>query len=186
MSTVKEEKYGISRLFILTMLLSLLGWAFETVYVYLAYGRWTNRGFLSLPLCPIYGCSIIFTYLLLGTPDNCRIQRVSEVKWGIFFYFYACFFIPTLMELWIGLFFDKVFHLRLWNYSYERYNFSGYICLKNSIIWTVLLFFFMKFLFSPLKRGIGKLSRVHSSLLSVGLAIVILFDFSLQIMKTVL
>ena len=180
-----KEKYGISRWFLLTILLSFFGWAFESVYVYFAYGKWTNRGFLSLPLCPIYGCSILFTYFLVGTPDACSIKQVSKNKCGIFFYLYVCFILPTAMELIIGFLFDKILKIRLWDYSYSKYNLNGYICLKNSIIWAILLFGFMKFLFHPLKRGIGKMQTLYSGIFAVGVALFITADFALQIMKAV-
>ena len=62
----------LSKYFLLTMLLSFIGWAFETVYVYFLFGRYTDRGFMTMPFCPIYGCSMMAAYFLLGTPSEGR------------------------------------------------------------------------------------------------------------------
>ena len=66
----KTEKYGLSRYFLLLMFLSFLGWALETVYMRIATGKWVDRGFMTMPFCPIYGCSVILVYFLIGTPTE--------------------------------------------------------------------------------------------------------------------
>lgn len=180
----KKEKYGLSRLFLLTMVLSFLGWAFETTVVYFSNGRITDRGFLTLPFCPIYGCSIVFVYLLIGTPDDCRIKRASSKRKN-FLYFCLCFFMPTAMEFLIGFLFDKTLHCRLWDYSYHKYNLFGYICLRNSIIWSVLLFVFMKWIFPKIKEGIGKIPKRFAVLLAVSLSLIVAFDFFFNIIRAI-
>lgn len=181
---VKIEKYGLSRLYLLTMLLSFLGWAFETAVVYFSCGRITDRGFLTLPFCPIYGCSIVFVYLLLGTPDECRIKGGSS-KQKKFLYACLCLFMPTAMEFLIGFLFDKTLHCRLWDYSYYKYNLFGYICLRNSIIWAVLLFVFMKWIFPKIKERIGKLPKGIAAILSVGLSLIVAFDFFFNLIRAI-
>ncbi|MFL0196607.1 putative ABC transporter permease [Clostridium sp. WILCCON 0269] len=44
----------------------------------------------------------------------------------------------TMIELLAGAFFNLYLHLNLWDYSKERFNFMGQICLKNLIYWYLL------------------------------------------------
>lgn len=44
----------------------------------------------------------------------------------------------TAVELLLGIFFNLYLHLNLWDYSYDRFNFLGQICLKNCIYWYLL------------------------------------------------
>ena len=65
---------GLVRLFLMFMLISCIGWCMETVYVLLRFGHLSDRGFLSMPFCPIYGTSILAIYLLLGPPGRRRMR----------------------------------------------------------------------------------------------------------------
>ena len=44
----------------------------------------------------------------------------------------------TLIELIGGLLFLKFGGIRLWDYSEEKFNYKGVVCLKFLIIWTIL------------------------------------------------
>ena len=44
----------------------------------------------------------------------------------------------TVIELLSGIFFNLYLHLNLWDYSDDRFNFLGQICLQNCIWWYVL------------------------------------------------
>ena len=48
--------FGMTLLFVL---ISFGGWCFEKVGRYFLYGSLGDRGFLSLPLCPIYGTCVL-------------------------------------------------------------------------------------------------------------------------------
>ena len=166
---IKREKYGLSRLFLLTMLLSFFGWAFETVYFLLYKGKYSDRGFLTLPFCPIYGCSLVGIYLLIGSPDD------KVVKMPL--YIAVCFLLPSLIELFIGVIFDKLWNRRLWTYFGYPYNLNGYICLRNSILWGIMAFLFMKYLFPPIKKAVRKLSERWSNFLAIMIGFSVFVDF---------
>ena len=170
---VKREKYGLSRLFLLTMLLSYFGWLFETGYFLLYKGKYSDRGFLTLPFCPIYGCSLVFLYLLLGTPNRGKGRSFS--RW--FLYLLLCFLLPSVIELFIGVIFDKLWNRRLWTYFGYPYNLNGYICLRNSILWGIMAFLFMKYLFPPIKKAVGKIPRRWSDRIAFVLFAFVLLDF---------
>ena len=152
-------RYGFSSYYLLTVVLSFLGWCFETGYVYLRWGKWSDCGFMTLPFCPIYGCTLMAVYWVMGTPHQARgiLKRVQPNILRYVFYLGLAFLIPSIMEWLVGYFFDNVFHLRLWSYKDMPYNVNGYVCLPISLIWAGLIFLFMRFLFLPLKGAVGKI-----------------------------
>lgn len=180
---IERERFGLSRYFLLTMALSFLGWAFETCLLRITTGKWHDRGFLTMPLCPIYGCSLIAAYFLLGAPDEPRglLQKIENKGGRYALYLLFAFLIPSAAELFVGLFFDKAFHVWLWSYDDLPMNLDGYICLPVSLAWAVLIFFFMKFIFPPLKRLFGKLPRGLSLVLATILLLALIVDLGVSI-----
>ena len=158
MKEKEERRYGFARYYLLTVLLSFLGWCFETGYLYLRWGEWCDCGFMTLPLCPIYGCTLTAIYLIMGVPHKPRgvLKRVQPTFLRYALYFALAFFIPSIMEYVVGLFFDKTFHIRLWSYKGMPYNVNGYFCVPISLVWAGLIFVFMRLLFLPLKGAVGK------------------------------
>lgn len=103
---------------------SIIGWLIEVCYMTVELGEFQNRGFLNGPICPIYGFGVIIIIIAL-TPliDN------------IFILFFGSVLLCTSLELLVGVGFEKIFHNIWWDYSHEKFNFHGYICLKISILW---------------------------------------------------
>ena len=178
-------RYGFSRYYLLTVVLSFLGWCFETGYLYWKTGEWQDCGFMTLPFCPIYGCTLLLVYLLLGAPHKPRglLTNVAPTFLRYALYLALAFLIPSIMEYVVGLFFDKVFHLRLWDYTGVPYNVNGYVCLPVSLVWAVLIFLFMRFLFLPIKRVVGKVPVLLAWVLLVLTAGIFGADVIANVMK---
>ena len=119
----------------------LIGWGIELVYRrFLSKNnpdrKWINPGFLIGPWLPIYGSGLCGMYLI---SDFIMKNDMTGVRWAdtlIILLFMAI--VMTAIELVAGLFFTRFFHVRLWDYSDERFNFKGVICLKFSAIWGLL------------------------------------------------
>lgn len=139
-------------LVLMFMLISFLGWCMETVYFLINWHDLTDRGFLSLPFCTIYGCSILAIYLIVGTPKGGRLKNLFERAKGLSagpkvfaniglycLYFVFAALIPTIAEFFTALFFDKVFGVVLWDYSYHTFHLYGYICLEMTIVWGIVI-----------------------------------------------
>ena len=178
----KDFSYGFSRYFLLTALLSFIGWAYEVGVMAIQTGKFHNQGFMTLPFCPIYGCSLILTYLLLGTPDKTQgILKNRRNRRAVYALYLLCgFCIPTLAELIVGLLLSQVFHIRLWSYAHLPMNFHGYVSVPVSLLWSVLIFLFMKYLFLPLKHFIGKLPKGLAGAITFFLSLIFLADISLN------
>ena len=157
----KTSAYGIQRYVILWVILSFLGWCFETVFVFFAFGEWHDQGFLTLPFCPIYGTALMAVYFLAGTPDEPRglLKNMRKTLPRYALYAVIAFLVPTLFELVVGFIFDKGFGVWLWSYQHLPYNWFGYVSLPVSLCWMLLVCVFMKWAFSWLKSLILRLSE---------------------------
>lgn len=151
--------HKISTFSIMFFLLSFGGWILETLTFFLLYGEYYDRGFLTLPLCPIYGSTLLIIYFLCGTPNKGKgilVKINNKTTLGIF-YFSAAFLFPTISEYAVGYYFDHYKNMMLWDYSHMKLNINGYVCLFYSLIWGILIFLFMKIAFLPLKKQIEKM-----------------------------
>ncbi len=103
---------------------AFIGWCIEVCYMTLETGEYQNRGFLNMPICPIYGFGVIMVTVFFRPLSHTIIPL-----------FLATSLLCTAFELLVGLGMEKIFGARWWDYSHERFNFRGYICLKVSILW---------------------------------------------------
>lgn len=100
------------------------GWCFESAYVSAKKRQLVNRGFLNGPFLPIYGSGAI-TVLFAALPFQ---------KYPVAVYFVGLF-AATLLELVTGIVMESLFKVRYWDYSYQKFQYKGYICLSSSIAW---------------------------------------------------
>lgn len=105
---------------------SFLGWCLEVVYQAVKHGKFINRGFLNGPYCPIYGFGVV---IVTGA--------LEPIKGNIFILFGGSVILTSALELVTGFVLEKIFHMQWWDYSEERFNISGYICLKFSMFWGI-------------------------------------------------
>lgn len=173
-----KEKYGVGRYAIIAIIVAFLGWGFEMLLLYAIDGVWYDRGFLRLPLCPIYATAVMLTYFLLGTPQEGRgILKKAHSKWVRYpIYLLICFVVPSAVEYLVGYYFHKRWNARLWTYEHMPLQLGGYVCLPVSVGWTALLFLFMRWGFPFLKRWIVKLPKPLCNALAVVLAVLIALD----------
>lgn len=101
-----------------------MGWSCEVIYAAIIDGRFVNRGFLNGPICPIYGFGVLFVLTLL-----------EPIRENFLFLFIGSVILTSALEFVTGFLLEKVFKMQWWDYSNERFNIHGYICLKFSIVW---------------------------------------------------
>ncbi len=101
-----------------------LGWVFESTYVSIRSRRWVNRGFLHGPMLPIYGSGAVMM-LFVSAPFHENLILT----------YFAGLVGATLLELLVGWGIEKIFKVRYWDYSNQKINYKGYICLSSSIVW---------------------------------------------------
>lgn len=144
---------------------SVLGWCVEVCYMTVQLGYFENRGFLNGPLCPIYGCGVLMVIILL-TP------LVSN----LLILFAGSALLCTALELAVGVGMEKLFHNTWWDYSMEKFNYKGYICLKISILWGLACVCMMRVLQPFLMRVVRFIPETLGIIFLLICFLLVLFD----------
>lgn len=120
-----------------------LGWIFESTYVSLKKHRFVNRGFLRLPLLPLYGSgAIMMLWVSLPVQDNLFLVYVSG------------FFAATILEYATGFIMERLFKMRYWDYSDQPFQLHGYICLSSSLAWGGLTILMTEVIHHPIAQAV--------------------------------
>lgn len=105
---------------------AFFGWLLEVCFAAVNRKQFANRGFLNGPLCPMYGCGMVFLLIFFrGLLNN------------LFFLFIGSFVVTSLLELLTGRLMEKFYGRKWWDYSGYKYNLGGYVCLRFSLVWAV-------------------------------------------------
>ena len=123
------------------------GWVWESCYVSARQRRWVNRGFLQGPLLPIYGSGAILI-LFVTLPAAGNLYLVFLLGMGA----------ATALEYLTGAVMERLFQVRYWDYSKQKCNLNGYICLTSSIAWGCFSILLVRFLHPPVARLLADVS----------------------------
>ena len=116
---------------------AICGWGLEVIYRHFAdkEKRWFNPGFCIGPYLPIYGIGLLTVFVITYLEKYIPIDNVVAKRIILFVIMAICM---TIIELIAGIVLLKFFNLRLWDYTDEKFNYKGFICLKFSIFWMLL------------------------------------------------
>lgn len=159
--------YAIRDLVWLFFIYSFAGWCIEVCYAAFRRKQFVNRGFVSSPLCPIYGIGgVLFAVFL------------PELTQDPFFLFLWGMVLASLLEYSTGMLMEKIFRRKLWDYSNIKYNLSGYICARYCLLWGALAVATMLFA-NPLLLGfLNMIPRPAALVLQWTGAILLILDFA--------
>jgi len=130
---------------------SFAGWLIEVIYRSATQRMFINAGFLYGPFVPIYGAGAVFIMLLeYYLRDWHLAPRI--IIYG---------FVLTLLEYLVGYFFEKIFRLKLWDYSDSRFNLHGRISFSFTLAWAILALVFMVFIHPPVLRNVLNLDTFY-------------------------
>ena len=122
---------------------SIFGWIMESIFRSICEKKMINTGFLKGPFCPIYGIGAIIMILFL-----------KDFKNNTVLLFLISMIVLTLWEYIVAVILEKTFHIKYWDYSKNKFNFQGRICLLNSIYWGILGVVFINFIHSYVESKI--------------------------------
>ena len=146
------------------------GWVWESCYVSLRPHRWVNRGFLHGPLLPIYGSgAIIILFATLPVENDLRLVWLLGML------------AATVLEYVTGAVMERLFQVRYWDYSKQKFNLNGHICLSSSIAWGFFSILLVRFLHPP----VGRLLADVPAWLVDPAAIVLTAVFSADVVRSV-
>lgn len=157
--------YSQAQWLLFFFLYCFLGWVWESLYVSALKRHWVNRGFLYGPLIPIYGFGAI-TVLWITLPVRSSIPLI----------FLFGMLGATVLEYFTGAAMERLFHVRYWDYSNNRFNLNGHICLFCSLGWGVFSVLMVKILHLPFENVILKIPANIASFTSTALVAALAVD----------
>ena len=113
--------------FLYFIIYSFIGWLMEFVLKSKDEHKFVNRGFLIGPICPIYGFGVLLIILLVG---NSKSDLLAV--------FLKSILVCSVLEYFTSYFMEKLFHARWWDYSKNKYNINGRICLETMLPFGIL------------------------------------------------
>ena len=106
---------------------SFLGWFMESIGGIFVVKKYVNRGFLIGPYCPVYGTGVVLITLLLNnSTDNCISLFINVMV------------ICGVLEYLTGYLMEKIFKARWWEYSDNRFNINGRVCLETLVPFSIM------------------------------------------------
>ena len=106
---------------------SFLGWFMESIGGIFVVKKYVNRGFLIGPHCPVYGTGVVLITLLLNnSTDNCISLFINVMV------------ICGVLEYLTGYLMEKIFKARWWDYSDNRFNINGRVCLETLVPFSIM------------------------------------------------
>jgi uncharacterized membrane protein len=114
--------FDIRVLFLLFIIYAMAGWAIEVFNCYIYQKKWVNRGFLIGPYCPIYGFGSVFITLLVPQTNDIVSTFLKSMA------------ICSILEYLTSYMMEKLFKTRWWDYTKNKFNINGRICLETMIM----------------------------------------------------
>ena len=144
---------------------ALMGWCMESIYCSVKEHKLINRGFLHLPLCPIYGVGVLIMVTFF-TPFTVN---------PLLFYVMATL-VMSAWEYFVGWLLETTTHMKYWDYSDRKFNLKGRICLANCLWWGVASYLVIYWVHPATERLLAQLPVSWQHGLAVVLALAVLAD----------
>lgn len=168
----RHMEFNLLEILTYFLVYSILGWIMESIVRSISEKKLINTGFLKGPYCPIYGIGAIIMFSFLESFKN-----------SVIVLFIISFIVLTLWEYLVGVLLEKTFHTKYWDYSDQKFNIQGRVCLTNSICWGVLGVVFVKYIHPFMQGLIAKIDpRIVSFIITI-VSIVFIVDLISTVIK---
>lgn len=142
-----------------------IGWVIESTYVSVRSLHFVNRGFLRLPLLPLYGSgAIIMLWLSLPVKGNLLLVFLFGMAGA------------SVLEYITGYFMERLFKMKYWDYTNNPFNINGYVCLGTSLAWGLLTILLTEVVHRPLEWLVLQLSSTTCITLVLIIAVIFIID----------
>lgn len=160
-------QYTITEWILFFFIYSMIGWIWESCFVSLKKKQWVNRGFMHGPVLPIYGTGAIGVLVCtIGVRDSIpAIFLLGMVG-------------ATILEYVTGVCMEQLFQMRYWDYSHQKYNFKGYICLRSSIGWGLFSILLVRGIHIPIETVVLWIPRNLTEGIAVVATVAFTADFT--------
>ena len=161
------NSYHLTQWVLFFFFYSFAGWIWESCYVSVRKHRWVNRGFMHGPMLPIYGSGALVVLIsTIGVRENIIL---------IFLFGMAA---ATVLEYVTGAGMERLFHVRYWDYSNQKLNLHGYICVSSSLCWGCFSVLLVRVLHVPVETAVLKLPLVAADWIAFVLVAVAAVDLT--------
>lgn len=144
---------------------AVLGWVFEMTYCAILDGEIARRGFFYGPYLPIFGFGAIILLKL--------IAPYCKTPLSLFFVsIIGC----TILEYFTSIVIEAVFHVQLWDYSSNFWNYQGRICLVNSLLFGIMALAVMYLMHPVVSKVVGLFNAKKRTILAIIAVSIVLFD----------
>lgn len=161
--------YSLHQWMLFFFIYCFLGWVWETCYVSAKQKHWVNRGFMKGPFLPIYGSGALA--ILIATLPVRNVPVLVYV-FGLIG--------ATLLELVTGICMEKMFHVRYWDYSYQKFNYKGHICLTSSIAWGAFSLAMIYGFHKPIESAVLQIPDMILDVVTTIITIIVAGDFAVS------
>ena len=136
----------IARYFDYFMLFSFIGWVYECTFCTITNKKWSNRGFLYGPICPIYGSGATLAMLIFSYVPSLSYE---SPWWKIFL---ICMIGSAILEYTTSYVLEKKFHALWWDYSNLPFNLNGRISLPTAMAFGVAGIIVVKYILPVIEQ----------------------------------
>lgn len=170
---VKNKTNELTKIFIIFMIGSLIGYIVEMIVALVQNGHLESRqGVLYGPFTPVYGIGIIVFYLFFNKVDTRQKGKIfimSMILGGITEY--LCSFLQ-----------EKIFGTVSWNYSNWIFNINGRTTLIHCTYWGIAGILYISYI-EPLIPKINELLNKNlTKILAASLAVFMIFNITISSM----
>ncbi|WP_100065685.1 putative ABC transporter permease [Miniphocaeibacter massiliensis] len=159
----------MTNLFMTFIVYAFIGWIWETIYCSIKAKHFVYRGFLLGPYCPVYGFGVSFVLLLVPKDSGTLLNLYFNV-----------IVIVTIIEYIASFLLEKLFHMKLWDYSDIPFNIEGRVAVPVSLFWGVGCIFLIKVINPVVNDVIDKFIKDTDS---IG-PIILFILFAVDVMST--
>lgn len=170
--------YTIGQWLLFFYIYCFFGWVFESGFVSIKKKKLTNRGFMHGPFLPLYGSgAILALFVTIPVRDNYVLMYLFGAA------------AATVLEYVTGVVMESLFKVRYWDYSNQKFNFQGHICLSSTIAWGFLVIFLVKVIHQPIEYFVlslgGYWQGYLEEILLLGFTVYFVSDFTLAFREAI-
>lgn len=160
--------------FIYFITYSILGWICEVIFCSIPEKKFINRGFLNGPLCPIYGFGALIVIFFL-----------TPFKESIFLVFIFGMLFTSVLEYLTSFAMEKIFHSKWWDYSDNKFNINGRVCLLNSILFGLMSVFVMFILHVKIVEIVDNISYIWIQIIAIFSIVILTVDITVTVQSAI-
>lgn len=164
--------WTISTAVISFFIFCFIGYVCECTFCSIPKKHFINRGFMYGPYLPIYGSgAMVILYLLEPFFDRPYLVFIFGV------------ISTSAIEYVTSWALEKIFHVKLWDYSTYPLNLNGRVCARNSTLFGIMALFLVYVINDPLMEKLNLIPDNTAQIMSLVIVGVMSADFALSVVK---